>query len=82
MELTGVSYDGTKLTLSARDSATELAVEINGVVVAPPRGIKLKKSGRKLIVKGGGSQLNLRSGINRVRVRNSQGWSNSVGLRV
>jgi hypothetical protein len=80
MELTGASYDGTKLTLSARGTATELAVEINGVVVAPPRGIKSKKSGRKLIVKGTGSQLNLRSGINRIRVRNGTGWSNSVGL--
>jgi hypothetical protein len=68
--------------LSARGSAADLTVEINGMVVAPPRSIKIKKSGRKLIVKGNTSQLNLRSGINRLRVRNGAGWSNAVGLSV
>jgi hypothetical protein len=80
MELTGASYDGSKLTLSARGPATDLMVEINGIVVAPPRSIKIKKSGRKLIVKGSASQLNLRSGINRIRVNNGAGWSNALGL--
>jgi hypothetical protein len=82
MELTAASYDGSKLTLSARGSATELSVEINGIVVAPPRSIKIKKAGRKLIVKGNTSQLNLRSGINRIRVKNGTGWSNAAGLIV
>jgi hypothetical protein len=43
-------------------------VEINGLIVSPPAPAKVKGGGAKLRVFGTGGELNLRSGINRVRV--------------
>jgi hypothetical protein len=76
LTLTGVSYSGKKLTIKASEAVDNLELEVNGRIVAPPRKIKTNDSGSKLIVKGNALQLNLRAGANRIRVRNSRGWSN------
>lgn len=47
---------------------SQLQIEINGVIVAPPQPIKVKGGGVKLKIPGTAGQLNLRSGPNRVRV--------------
>jgi hypothetical protein len=70
------TFDGSRLTIKTSGAAEALEVEINGSVVAPPRGIKVKGSGGKLIVKGDAGQLGLRQGANRIRVKNGHGWSN------
>ena len=71
----GATFDGSRLTIKTSGLAESLEVEINGLVVAPPRAIKLKGSGGKLIIKGDASQLALRPGANRIRVKNIHGWS-------
>jgi hypothetical protein len=70
------SFDGSRLTIKTSGAVESLEVEINGRVVAPPRAIKVKGSGGKLIVKGAAAQLGLQSGANRIRVKNNRGWSN------
>jgi hypothetical protein len=47
---------------------SQLQVEINGVIVAPPQRIKVKGGGAKLKIPGTPIQLNFRGGPNRVRV--------------
>jgi hypothetical protein len=82
LTLTGVSYNGKKLTIKASGTADELELEVNGRIVAPPRKVKSNGSGSKLTIKGNAPQLNLRVGANRIRVRNSRGWSNIFMLDV
>jgi hypothetical protein len=76
LSLNAASFTGAQLTLKARGLVEGLAVEINGRIVAPPQKIKIKGAGSKLIINGNASQLALRSGANRIRVRNTNGWSN------
>lgn len=76
LTVTSATFDGSRLTLRTGGLAQSLEVEINGHVVAPPRGIKVKGSGNKLIVKGDAGQLDLQRGPNRIRVKNINGWSN------
>ena len=74
--LNSASFNGAKLTMKVGGPVSGLQLEINGRVVAPPLNITVKGSGNKLMVKGDASQLNLRSGPNRIRIRNVNGWSN------
>jgi hypothetical protein len=76
LALSSASFDGTRLTLRTSGAAENLQVEVNGQVIAPPRGIKIKGSGGKLVVKGNQTQLGLHQGDNRLRVKNTNGWSN------
>jgi hypothetical protein len=76
LAIKSASFDGSRLTIKTSGVTENLEVEINGRVVAPPRAIKVKGSGTKLIVKGGAGQLGLQSGANRIRVKNTRGWSN------
>jgi len=76
LTVSSASFDGSRLTIKTSGLAENLEIEINGRVVAPPRAIKVKGSGGKLIVKGDASQLGLQRGANRVRVKNARGWSN------
>ncbi len=71
----GANFDGSRLTIRTSGLSEGLEVEINGRVVAPPRAIKLKGSSGKMVVKGDASQLALRLGANRIRVKNIYGWS-------
>jgi hypothetical protein len=80
LKLTSASFKGSKLTLKVRGLAESLEVEINGHVVAPPRKIKVKGSGNKLVINGDAGQLNLQRGANRIRVKNANGWSNILIL--
>ena len=74
--VSSASFDGSRLTVKTSGLAENLQVEINGRIVAPPQGIKMKGSGGKLIVKGDSGQLGLLRGANRIRVKNIRGWSN------
>jgi hypothetical protein len=76
LTVSGATFDGSRLTIRTSGVGENLEVEINGHVVAPPRGIKVKGSGGKLIVKGDAGQLALQRGANRIRVKNVHGWSN------
>ncbi|HKP11845.1 MAG TPA: NF038122 family metalloprotease, partial [Blastocatellia bacterium] len=82
LNLTAASFTGAQLTLKTRGLAEGLTVEINGRVVAPPQKIKVKGAGGKLLISGDAGQLALRLGANRVRVRNVNGWSNSLILNL
>jgi len=75
LTIAGGSFDGARLILNTRGIAENLAVEINGHIVAPPRAIKIKGSG-KLTIKGSAGVLSLQPGANRIRVKNNSGWSN------
>jgi hypothetical protein len=73
--LVGASFGDSRLTIRTGGLEEGLQVEINGRVIAPPRAIKLKGAA-KVIIKGDPVQLGLHSGSNRIRVKNSKGWSN------
>ena len=76
LTVTGGTFDGSRITLNTRGVIDGLQVEVNGVIVAPPRGIKIKGSGGKLVIKGDAGKLGLQQGPNRIRVKNVNGWSN------
>lgn len=76
LTLLDASFDGAKLKLNARGVATNLELEINGQVVAPPGKIKTNGSGSKITIKGRAEQLALKREANRIRVKNINGWSN------
>jgi len=74
--ITDATFDGSRLTLNTSGLTDGLQVEVNGRIVAPPRGIKVKGSGSKLTIKGDAGKLGLQQGPNRIRVKNIRGWSN------
>ena len=76
LTVTGASFDESRLTLNTRGPIDGLLIEVNGLIVAPPRAIKIKGSGAKMVIKGAAGALNLHSGPNRIRVKNINGWSN------
>jgi hypothetical protein len=82
LTLTSASFSGSKLTLKVRGLAESLELEINGHVVSPPRKIKVKGSGKKLVINGDSNQLALQRGANRIRLKNANGWSNILILSI
>ncbi|HYV03265.1 MAG TPA: NF038122 family metalloprotease, partial [Blastocatellia bacterium] len=78
--LTSASLAGKKLVIKTQGTAVNLELEINGQLV--DRKIKANGSGSKLTIKGNTGQLNLTPGANRVRVRNVNGWSNTLILNL
>jgi hypothetical protein len=76
LNVSGGSFNGSKVTLKVSGQLTNLEVEINGLIISPPQKTKVNASGNKLTIKGDAQQLGLRQGANRIRVRNSSGWSN------
>ena len=55
-----------------------LTLEVNGVVVTPPLVVKPKASGAKAKVAGSMAALNLRSGLNQIRLRNAAALQSNV----
>jgi hypothetical protein len=82
LTLTSASFAGSKLKLNVSGLTTDLELEINGRIVAPPGKIKANASGKKLTIKGNASQLSLQPGANRIRVKNVYGWSNIFTLSI
>jgi hypothetical protein len=82
LTLTSASFTGSKLTLKVRGLAETLELDINGQVISPPRKIKIKGSGKKLMINGDAGQLNLQRGTNRIRMKNANGWSNLLILTI
>jgi hypothetical protein len=82
LTLNSASFTGSKLILRVRGPTASLELEINGHGVAPPRKIKIKGSGKKLMINGDSSQLALQRGANRIRVKNANGWSNILILSI
>lgn len=65
------------MTFKGSGFATPTEVEINGVIVTPPLNAKVKgSSGKKIKLTGTLAQLGLRTGVNRVRVRRNNVYSN------
>ncbi|HEU4389524.1 MAG TPA: NF038122 family metalloprotease [Blastocatellia bacterium] len=57
-----------------------LQLEVNGQIVAPPLNIKIKGEGAKLKIPATAGQLNLRTGLNRVRLLKNGLFSNIFQL--
>jgi len=70
------------LSLKGGPFTGELKLEVNGEIVAPPLRIKKKGGGGKLKISGGSSDLNLRSGTNRVRMINDGLRSNILVITI
>jgi hypothetical protein len=70
--LTLVTLSGNKLNLKGRGLSGQIQVEINGAVVASG----FNNSNKKVKVTGSTANLNLRAGINRVRVSRNGLFSN------
>jgi hypothetical protein len=74
--ISDVSLKSSKMILKLQGTVGTLQLEVNGVIVAPPRKIKTNSSGSKMTIKGKHDQLNVRTGLNRVRVKSNNAWSN------
>jgi len=78
--ITSVKHNGKKLTITGTGFTGTLALEVNGVIVAPPIAIKIKSGGAKLNIKGNNATLGLVTGTNRIRVSSNGAFSNLVFL--
>lgn len=74
--ITAVKHNGKKLTITGTGFTGTLALEVNGVIVAPPIAIKIKAGGTKLNIKGSAATLGLVTGTNRIRVTTNGAFSN------
>ena len=77
--LLNVSFDGSTMRIKAKRLNGQLNLEINGVLVIP-RGISI--SGKKILIDGNASELNLSSGANRIRVTDDGLRSNILILEL
>jgi hypothetical protein len=75
--LTSASYDGSVLLVKGSGFTAPVQAEVNGTVVAPPLKAKVKGD-TKIKISGSASDLNLKSGFNRVRVVENSARSNLV----
>ncbi len=66
------SFSGSSITVKGKSFNGLVQLEINGVIV----GTKDNSSKKKLKINGDQTALNLRGGLNRVRVRKNNLWSN------
>ncbi|HEY7546070.1 MAG TPA: hypothetical protein VID27_14355, partial [Blastocatellia bacterium] len=65
------AYKVDKLIIRGKKLKAGVQIEINGLVINPPFGIKTTKSGKDLEIEGTMDELNLRTGANRIRaIRN------------
>jgi hypothetical protein len=81
-DLRNASFDGVgPMIIKGGPFTGALQLEINGVIVTPPLRIKIK-GGAKLKIAGSQSELNLRSGANRVRLLNNGLRSNIFVLTI
>ena len=69
-----VGYNGSKMTIKGTGLAGQVEIEINGEVVFNDFSV----SGGKLKIKGPPTRLNVRSGLNRMRLYNGGSRSNLV----
>jgi hypothetical protein len=67
VKVSSAFYEGDSLVIRGKRFTDGLQVEINGVMVAPPAGVRVA-SAKKLIVTAPSASLNLRSGANRIRL--------------
>jgi len=67
-KVTSASYDGSTLVVKGKRMTSDSQVEVNGVIVAPPAGVNVPASGKKLTITAPSASLNLHAGSNRVRV--------------
>lgn len=67
-KVTSASYDGVTLVVKGKRMTSDSQVEVNGVIVAPPAGVNVPASGKKLTITAPIAALNLHLGSNRVRV--------------
>lgn len=74
-KLSSASYANGALKLKGKRLSSDMQVEINGVVVAPP-ALAGAGTPKKLSVLGTEAELNIRSGANRIRVSSAGKRSN------
>jgi hypothetical protein len=67
-KLKTASYNREKLNIKGKKFGSQLQIEVNGQVVAPAGGIEIGGSAKKLVINADALQLNLRPGLNRIRV--------------
>ncbi|MEW6212664.1 MAG: NF038122 family metalloprotease, partial [Acidobacteriota bacterium] len=63
--------DNENLIIRGKKLKPGVQIEVNGVIINPPSGIKASKSGKDVEIEGTIEELNLRAGANRLRaIRN------------
>ena len=73
--LTSASYDGSVLLIKGSGFAAPVTVEVNGTVVSPPLKAKVKGD-TKIKMAGAPTDVNVKSGFNRLRVTENNERSN------
>jgi len=76
-KLTSASYSDGVLKIKGKRLSSDMQVEINGVIVAPPRIVN-SPSQKKLNVAGSAADLRIRSGSNRIRVISAGGQRSNI----
>jgi len=70
-KIKSAAYKTDKLIIRGKKLKAGVQIEINGVIINPPSGIKTTKSGKDVEIPGTMEELNLRTGANRIRaIRN------------
>ena len=67
-KVSSASYDGSTLVVKGKRMTSDSQVEVNGMIVAPPAGVTVPASGKKLTITAPSASLNLHAGPNRVRL--------------
>ena len=67
-KITSAFYDGASLVVKGKRMASDIQVEVNGVLVSPPATVVVAASGKKLSITAPSVALQLRPGPNRIRL--------------
>ena len=67
-KITSAFYDGASLVVKGKRMASDIKVEVNGVLVSPPATVVVAASGKKLSITAPSVALQLRPGPNRIRL--------------
>ena len=68
VRLVEASYDSGRLLIRGKRLTSDVQVEVNGVIVAPPASVSVTPNGKKLVIAAPSASLNLHAGPNRIRV--------------
>ena len=68
VKISEASYEKNRLLIKGKRLTSDVQVEINGVIVAPPEVFTVSPNGKKLTIAAPSTALNLHAGANRIRL--------------
>jgi hypothetical protein len=68
VKISGASYEKNRLLIKGKRLTSDVQVEINGVIVAPPEAVSVSANAKKVSIFAPSASLSLRVGANRIRL--------------